>query len=327
MNTAIVGAGLMGRWHAAFASRAGARVAAVIDGDVLRASGAAARHRGARAFASLDEALQRCAIDVVHICTPTGTHHGLASAALDAGAHVLIEKPMAVDANETAALFARAAAAKRLVAPVHQLPYQGGFRRLLRDRAALGDATRVTFLCCTAGAGEGRAARLAALLEVLPHPLSVFVSMFGARALDGLRLKIAGDGDAELAGMHGDVRMTAGVSLDARPTRLGLAYYATKGTAHIDFFHGTYVRERGTVSRRAKITRPFTHAARTMGVSAWNLARRAAQSESAYPGLLPLIEHFYGAASAGGTVPSGEADCVAIARAIDRCRAEMTAAA
>lgn len=324
MNAAIVGAGLMGRWHATFASLAGARVTAVIDGDAARASRAAARHRGARAFAALDAALGQCAIDVVHVCTPTSTHSALASRALDAGAHVLIEKPIAGDANETAALFARAASVKRLVAPVHQLPYQRGFQRLLREQGALGDPARITFLCCTAGAaGADRAGRRAALLDVLPHPMSVLVSMFGVRALDELRLTLAGDAHVEIAGVYGAAWISVGISLDARPTRLGLAYYGTRGTGHVDFFHGTYVGERGAVSRTTKIARPFAHAVKTIGVSGWNLARRAMRSEWAYPGLRTLIEDFYEAARTGRELPAGATECVAIARTIDRCRAAM----
>src|SRR5699024_4673039 len=62
-------------------------------------------------YADLGVALSRGGVDVVAVCTPSGTHAALAGQALQAGTHVVIEKPL--DADLTAARALCAAAAQR----------------------------------------------------------------------------------------------------------------------------------------------------------------------------------------------------------------------
>ena len=73
---------------------------------------AAAERLGVPALGSLDELL--AAADVVHNCTPNDVHASVTEAALDAGAHVLSEKPLGLDASEAARL-ARGANAASVV--------------------------------------------------------------------------------------------------------------------------------------------------------------------------------------------------------------------
>src|SRR5919199_4073263 len=95
LRVAIVGAGLMGRWHAYYAARAGARVAAVVDRDARAAGALSRRFPDATAFTNLEACLSQPHISVAHICTPTASHVPLATSALQAGVHVLLEKPVA----------------------------------------------------------------------------------------------------------------------------------------------------------------------------------------------------------------------------------------
>src|SRR5882757_698737 len=103
MRFAIIGAGVIGRTHAA-AIRAvdpPARVALIVDAIPERARELADTH-GAQHSASATDAFARDDIDAVAICTPSGEHADLAVAALDAGKHVVIEKP--IDVTVDAAL-------------------------------------------------------------------------------------------------------------------------------------------------------------------------------------------------------------------------------
>src|SRR5688572_6008801 len=124
----------MGRWHAAYARRAGAAVVVVVDQDLAAARELAGRHPGAAAFSELAQALRERPADVVHVCTPTASHFSLAREALQAGAHVLVEKPAAATRAEAEALVETARAGRRILAAAHQMPFQRGFLRL---RAAL----------------------------------------------------------------------------------------------------------------------------------------------------------------------------------------------
>ncbi len=95
LRGAVIGLGSMGRNHLrAYGELDGVDVAAVADPDpdVLER---AVRGRTARPYSDYRRMLGEEAPDLVSIAVPTGLHHEVALAALDAGAHVLVEKPIA----------------------------------------------------------------------------------------------------------------------------------------------------------------------------------------------------------------------------------------
>ena len=69
LKVAIIGAGLMGHWHAHYAKQIGSEITAVIDLDAV-AAGTLANRYGGQVYSSLEEALQYTSFEVVHICTP-----------------------------------------------------------------------------------------------------------------------------------------------------------------------------------------------------------------------------------------------------------------
>ena len=73
---------------------------AVVDHHPDRAERLAAE-RGGKAFTSLTDALAAVEIDVVSVCTPTGRHGEVAIQALEAGKHVIIEKPAEITVAKT----------------------------------------------------------------------------------------------------------------------------------------------------------------------------------------------------------------------------------
>lgn len=77
---------------------------AVFDIDQAKAKAVAERHGVQKVCASYDELLADKAIDIVSIATSNATHMPIAIAALKAGKHVHIEKPIAMDAKEAAAI-------------------------------------------------------------------------------------------------------------------------------------------------------------------------------------------------------------------------------
>jgi predicted dehydrogenase len=97
MRFAIIGAGTIGRTHAACISGLApdAFLALVADEVPGRARDLAAAY-GAEAVTSAAAVFSRDDIDAVAICTPSGRHAELAVAALDAGKHVIVEKPVDV---------------------------------------------------------------------------------------------------------------------------------------------------------------------------------------------------------------------------------------
>lgn len=320
---AIVGAGLMGHWHAVAATRAGARVAAVVDSDPVRAGSLASRYRGARAVRSLEEAVDHEALDVAHVCTPLETHASLARAALRAGLHVLIEKPLVASATDARALLTDAERAGRLLCPVHQFVFQRGTRRALEALSSAGAILHIDAFARSAGAdGQADEARDRVAAEILPHALAI-IARVAPEELASARWSLAHPAVGELRAVSACAHLTISllVSMRGRPTVNTLTFSAERATIHLDCFHGFAVVERGRPSRRNKVLRPFTAASAAMAAAAAHLTRRVINREFAYPGLTALTQHFYRAIRDEASAPFSSSEILLVAEAWDAVRA------
>src|SRR5262245_15054198 len=104
----VVGAGFLGAQRAAAAMVArGCRLVAVCDRDSRTAQAVASQH-GVRVAPDYETALDWDAVDAVVIATPHADHFEQARLALEAGKHVLCEKPLTIRADEARVLAARA---------------------------------------------------------------------------------------------------------------------------------------------------------------------------------------------------------------------------
>jgi UDP-N-acetyl-2-amino-2-deoxyglucuronate dehydrogenase len=110
LRLAFVGCGAIARWHLealrAAAPRTEVTVVVDVDRDRVRAM---AEETGADPFGSLDDALAAGGFDAVLIMVPHRLHEELAVAALGAGTHVLLEKPMAPSLEACGRILAAAA--------------------------------------------------------------------------------------------------------------------------------------------------------------------------------------------------------------------------
>lgn len=96
MNFAIVGCGHIAKKHAEAISKVPkAKLAAVFDKIPDRMKDYASAYQ-AKAYSELQDLLSDTNVDVVNICTPSGTHASIATAAAQAKKHVILEKPMAL---------------------------------------------------------------------------------------------------------------------------------------------------------------------------------------------------------------------------------------
>lgn len=116
-TAAIVGTGFIGPVHLEALRRIGVAVAGIVGSSPDRAQAAAERLGLPRGYASFEEMLADPTVDVVHLTTPNRLHFEQAAAVLRAGKHVLCEKPLAMNSQETAELV-RIAAASGLAAGV-----------------------------------------------------------------------------------------------------------------------------------------------------------------------------------------------------------------
>lgn len=106
LKAAVVGAGVFGTYHARkYAGAVGVDLIAIVDPDETRAK-ALADELGVRAVAKIADVAGE--LDMVTIAAPAIYHYLLTKEALDAGLHVLVEKPIALDTGHADELIALA---------------------------------------------------------------------------------------------------------------------------------------------------------------------------------------------------------------------------
>lgn len=132
LRAGIIGAGFMGATHARAIRAAGSRVMAAVGSSPSRAESAAQATHADVGLSDVEQLLARSDIDVVHICTPNGTHEDLAVRALAAGKLIVCEKPMATSAD-SARRIVEAAAAAGLAGAV---PFVYRFHPMVRELRA-----------------------------------------------------------------------------------------------------------------------------------------------------------------------------------------------
>jgi predicted dehydrogenase len=139
IGVAVIGFGLAGRvFHAPFVSAVpGLRLEAIVQ---RRGDEAAKAYPRTRILRSVEEALSDSAISLVVVGTPNETHYNLARQALEAGKHVVIDKPFAATSEEARELIDLAHEKKLIVAPFHNRRWDGDFLtvRKILDSGELG---------------------------------------------------------------------------------------------------------------------------------------------------------------------------------------------
>jgi predicted dehydrogenase len=137
LGIGIIGFGRIGAEHAGWlASCAHARAVAVADATPARQALASAR--GLTVYGRIDAMLSDPKVEAVLVATPTAMHFEHASAALAAGKHVLVEKPMALDLDQSRKLVEDAERRGRLLSVFHNRRWDPDYLTL---RQAVGAGT------------------------------------------------------------------------------------------------------------------------------------------------------------------------------------------
>lgn len=123
VRAAVIGTGFIGPVHVEGLRRAGVEVAALIGSTPEKSRTAAARWGVCADHSTFEQVLADPTIDSVHITTPNQFHFAQACAALDAGKHVLCEKPLAMNAREAAELVQRARDAGRAAGVAYNIRF------------------------------------------------------------------------------------------------------------------------------------------------------------------------------------------------------------
>ncbi len=141
LRAAIVGTGLIATQKHLPAWRRmtpAARMIALCDVDLRRGRQVAAQFDIPRVYTDMRELLATEQPDVVDICTPPKTHADIAIQVLESGAHVLVEKPMAISVDECDAMIDTAETANRQICVAHSDLFYPSFvkmREIVRSGA------------------------------------------------------------------------------------------------------------------------------------------------------------------------------------------------
>ncbi|MFC1559711.1 Gfo/Idh/MocA family protein [Candidatus Margulisiibacteriota bacterium] len=134
VKVGVIGTGVMGGFHTRqYGNLAEVELVGIFDEDRDRAKEAAEKH-GTKAFEHLEQLI--LSVDALSIATPTSTHYIVGMACLDAGKHVLIEKPITLNLGEADDLIEKAKEKKLVLAVGHIERFNPAYRRfkeLLKD--------------------------------------------------------------------------------------------------------------------------------------------------------------------------------------------------
>ena len=198
ISFAVIGFGFMGQTHAGSIVRLpGAELAAVVDSRdpaaLSRQSGNLATRRidfsqlaGVPFFKSAEEALARPEIDAVVIATPTPFHASGVLAALAAGKHVFVEKPLCLTLAEAEELRRAAERSDRILQVGYVTRFQAAYR-YLADAVKSGrygalrclHLTRYTGAPAWREAGGAKPGIADAVLDLCIHDIDFAISLFG----------------------------------------------------------------------------------------------------------------------------------------------------
>jgi predicted dehydrogenase len=267
LKAGVVGAGVFGGYHAQkYAALPGVGLAAVLDASAEAAGKAAERH-GAKAVQDLSEFAKL--VDVATIATPATTHYVVARELLDAGVHVLVEKPLALTVDEADDLIARAKARGLTLQAGHQERFVVAATGLL-DR---GKSPR-SISCRRAGPWTGRCTDVGVVFDLMIHDLDLCHQLADGlvnQALADGRAKHGADADEVMAELHFadgcQANLYASRISELRERTLTVEY--DDGTVEIDFIKRTIANTtparltplgKGNKMQRAIATDPLGYA-------------------------------------------------------------------
>ncbi|HYM67537.1 MAG TPA: Gfo/Idh/MocA family oxidoreductase [Patescibacteria group bacterium] len=153
------------------------RLHALCDSDPGQLRGLARSHPHARALGDFDEVLCDDSVEAVIVATPPQTHHPLVKRALQAGKHVLVEKPLATRLADGLELADLAKASGLMLMPGHTFVYSPAVntvRELIRTDV-VGDIHFIT----SSRMNLGKYQRDGVVCDLAPHDLSILLYWLG----------------------------------------------------------------------------------------------------------------------------------------------------
>jgi predicted dehydrogenase len=158
------------------------RLMGLCELDEGRAEDFRRRHPGVWVESDLDTALADPRIEAVAIATPPHTHYNLVRRALEAGKHVLVEKPLARTAEEAAALILLADELGLVMMPGHTFVYSPSVNKV--REMIQGDELGEIYFVTSSRMNLGIYQQDGVVLDLAPHDLSILLHWLGKPLAD-----------------------------------------------------------------------------------------------------------------------------------------------
>jgi len=178
IGVAVVGFGYWGpNLVRNIAERPELRLMGLCESDPVRAAEFSRRYPGCAVEHDLDALLLDPRVQAVSIATPPSTHYDLARRALEAGKHVMVEKPLATSAVHAEELIEIAAQAERVLMPGHTFVYSPPVNKVreLIQSGELGDVYFITSSRMNLGLYQPDGV----ISDLAPHDLSILLYWLG----------------------------------------------------------------------------------------------------------------------------------------------------
>ena len=351
VRVAIAGAGFIADYHLEILREIpDVEVVGICDPDSARCEQVANRWCIATQANSIGDLLTHSIPDVVHVLVPPSLHVEVARQVLESGAHVLLEKPLALSSEDADSLAQFAAARGLHLGVNHNWVHQPLFQRALKDIADLRigpvrhvvSSNSLPLFQLSAGMHDHWmfAAPTNVLFEQAPHPLSQICTLVGqvvdVRACSEPRTLRGGrpfypswqftiNGEAATAQLF---LAFEGSFLDAQLHIIG-----QDGTIHIDQINNCYTLDRRTTYAGPidGFLRPLRHAAdyawnafQQLGGYGLSLFKIAGRNDVYYLGMKGSIASYYRDLlhnkPAAGSLQNGLQTIQAIQQVVDRSR-------
>ena len=344
LKIALVGCGKAGENHAREISMLPeAELVAVCDAESLMAEQFAVRFAVQRHYADFSRMIARERPDVVHIATPPQSHVSLAMEALNAGCHVVIEKPLAMKHSAAEALIRHAVRQERKLTIAHSYHFDPICRQMrdLLDDGIVGEPVHVESfmgyaldgnfgLPVLADAGHwvhGLPGKLAHnVIDHLLNKVTEFLAEDRPQIMahawqHAPRSEEAFAMPDELRIMLKGARVSAYAtfSAHARPVSHYLTLFGTRNTLHLDFVAGT-LTQRSTPSlpgALGRLSSGFDQAWKHAQSASSNIVRFARGEYDQMSGLRYLFARFYDCIRDGTSPPIPYADILRVSALVD----------
>jgi predicted dehydrogenase len=183
LRTAVVGYGYWGpNLVRNIMERPELELAALCERDPARAAAFSARVGSAPVYDDLDELLADPDLDAVVVATPPRTHHPIVRAALEAGKHVLVEKPLATTSDDAIDLIATAAMNEVVLMPGHTFVYSPAVNKI-KDLIA-GDELGDVYFVTSSRMNLGKYQPDGVICDLAPHDLSILLYWLDDRVVE-----------------------------------------------------------------------------------------------------------------------------------------------